>query len=121
MKTECRAILLFASLMLGCGGGGGGSNGGDNIPTGPADVPWTDGAWIQPIPAWGSTARITIPYPLTALSLPDLGAFGAHEGGHPEGLDHVWIYVTTGNQSLSWGDGIVTAVNNYGSQYVVIV
>ena len=55
------------------------------------------------MPAWGSATRIVLPPP-ASLSLGDLGAFGAHQGGHPEGLDHVWLYKTTDNQVQSCAD-----------------
>jgi hypothetical protein len=55
------------------------------------------------------------------LSLGDLGAFGAHEGGHPEGLDHVWLYKTTDDQVKSWADGTVTRIDVYSDQTMITI
>lgn len=120
MKHSLLATVFLASLGLACGHGSGGG-GGNPYTVGPADVPWTEGVWTQPVPAWGSPTRITYPDPLSSLSLGDLGGFGAHEGGHPEGLDHVWLYKTTDNAVKSWADGTVTRIDVYSDQTMITV
>jgi hypothetical protein len=118
MKIGYFSTLLLAGMMVACHG----SSSDDGLPpVGPAVVPWTAGAWTQPVPAWGSTTRISYPYPLDTLNLGDLGAFGAHEGGHPEGLDHVWLYNTTDDQVKSWADGTVTQVDVQSDQTMITI
>ena len=119
MKTGFFTSLPLALVLFACGGSGANGNGRPTV--GPAEVPWTAGAWTQPVPTWGSTTRVTIPYPLSTISLPDLGAFGAHEGGHPEGLDHVWLYNSTDNQVKSWADGTVTEIDVYSDQTMLTI
>lgn len=119
MKTGLCCAFTLAFLMAACHGGGSTDDGAPAV--GPATVPWTDGAWTQPVPAWGSTTRLTYPDPLDSISLAELGAFGSHQGGHPEGLDHVWIAKTTDDQVKSWADGIVTQVDVYSDQTMVTI
>lgn len=120
MRERLCTALLLAALGLACHSGSGGDGGNPYVP-GPAAVPWTDGAWTQPVPSWGSKVRIAYPDPLTSLDLADLGAFGAHEGGHPEGLDHVWLHKTTDDLVKSWADGTVTRVDVYSDQTMITV
>ena len=120
MKIGKLSMLVLPLLVLACHGGS--SDGGNGFPpTGPANVPWADGVWTQPVPAWGSSTRLTIPYPLASLSMADLGAFGSHQGGHPEGLDHVWLYNTASDQVQSWGDGTVSRVDVYSDQTMITI
>jgi hypothetical protein len=120
MKFGAFSVVVLTCVLLGCGGGSGGS--GSNLPpVGPADVPWTEGVWVQPVPAWGSATRITYPDPLAAISLGDLAGFGSHQGGHPEGLDHVWIYKTTDDLVKSWAAGTVSRVDVYSDQSMITI
>lgn len=117
--------LLALCFFLGaCGGGGGG--GGNSAPSslkcgGPSTVPWVDGVFTQPVPAWGSPVRLSLPLPLNTIALDQLGAYGSHQGGHAEGLDHVWIqsiaWIQSGATSTvqSMAAGTVTAVENNGT------
>jgi len=43
-----------------------------------------------------------------------LCGFGLHAGGHPEGLDHVWIEIREGVPVRSWANGTVTDVRISG-------
>ncbi len=120
MKIGKLATLVLPLLVLACHNGSG--DGGDGFPpVGTANVPWVDGAWTQPVPDWGSTTRLAIPYPLGNISLADLGAFGSHQGGHPEGLDHVWLYNTASDQVQSWGDGTVARVDVSSDQTMITI
>jgi hypothetical protein len=116
VRTVLAAGLIW--VTLGCGGGSSGSN---LPPVGPADVPWTEGVWVQPVPAWGSATRISYPDPLADISLGDLAGFGSHQGGHPEGLDHVWIHKTTDDLVKSWAAGTVSRVDVYSDQSMITV
>jgi hypothetical protein len=85
-------------------------------------VPWVDGAWVQPVPSWGSPVRLTLPVPLDSIVLGPgggLGFFGAHEGGHVEGLDHLWIPTKPGTVVGSWADGTVLAVHLIDGFYYI--
>jgi len=85
-------------------------------------VPWVDGAWVQPIPSWGSPVRLALPVPLDSIVLGaagGLGFFGAHEGGHVEGLDHVWIPIKPGTVVGSWADGTVLDVQLIDGAYYI--
>jgi hypothetical protein len=80
-------------------------------PVAVVSVPWADGAWVLPVPGWGSPVRLRLPVPIDSIVLAGpgggLGFFGAHEGGHVEGLDHVWIPTNPGTVVGSWADGTV--------------
>ena len=103
----------FTFGVVGCGGSG-------ITGTEPArPVPWVEGAWTQPVPAWGSPVRLDLPVALSDIVLGpagSLGAFGAHEGGHVEGLDHVWIPTRLGTTIRSWADGKVTKIEDMGAR-----
>jgi hypothetical protein len=61
--------------------------------------------------------RLDLPVPASTViltgGLAGLGAFGAHEGGHVEGLNHVWI-PTTELTVRSWAAGKVTRIEDQG-------
>jgi hypothetical protein len=44
------------------------------------------------------------------------GAFGAHEGGHAEGLNHIWIPIVAGTTVRSWAAGKVTKIEDMGDR-----
>ena len=117
MRIGYLSPLLCVCALTACHG----HSSSDPFSTGPADVPWVDGVWVQPVPAWGSSTRITYPYPLADLSMQDLGAFGSHQGGHPEGLDHVWLYNTVDDQVKSWADGTVSQIDVEPDQTFVTI
>lgn len=88
-------------------------------PTVVRNVPWSDNAWTQPVPSWGSPVRLGLPVPLQNIVLGTsggFGAFGAHEGGHVEGLNHVWIPITPGTVVRSWAAGKVTKIEDMGDR-----
>ena len=71
----------------------------------------------QPVPFWGSPVRLALPVPVAAIILGPgggLGAFGGHQGGHTEGLNHVWIPTAPGTTVRSWADGTVTKIEAMG-------
>jgi hypothetical protein len=76
---------ILAGLLSGCSNS---SNTDAQMEARP--VPWIDNAWTQPVPAWGSPVRLNLPIPLGSIVFGPgggFGAFGAHEGGHVEGLN----------------------------------
>ena len=85
-------------------------------------VTWVDGAVVQPVPAWGSPVRLDLPVPIDSIVLGPtggLGFFGAHEGGHVEGLDHVWIPLRSPMVVRSWADGTVLDIQNIDGSYYI--
>ena len=68
---------------------------------------WVPNVITQPVPEGASKVRLILPAPLDAMPLTEFGAFGAHRGGHMEGLDHELIPVKEGVVQRSWGDGEV--------------
>ena len=117
MRHRYLSAALCVCALAACHGHGSD----DPYATGPADVPWTEGVDVQPVPPWGSSTRITYPYPLTELSMTALGAFGSHQGGHPEGLDHVWLYNTVHDEVKSWGDGTVSQIDTNPDQIFITI
>lgn len=70
---------------------------------------WVFDSMVQPVPEGASKTRLTsFPAPLDKLFI--TGPYGAHRGGHIEGLDHEWIEVQEGAPVGSWADGEVTKV-----------
>jgi hypothetical protein len=119
-----RAAILLLLAVAGCHGGGGGMDSITGVKTPVAVLPttWVDGAWVQPVPSWGSPVRLALPVPIDSIVLgPEggLGFFGAHEGGHVEGLDHVWIPLRSGTVVGSWADGTVLDVQLIDGSYYI--
>ncbi len=88
-------------------------------PPPPATVDWVPNVLTQPVPSWGSPVRLQLPVPLSAIVLGPsggLGAFGGHQGGHVEGLNHVWIPIVPGTVIGSWADGTVTRIEDMGDR-----
>lgn len=72
--------------------------------------PWVFGSITQPVPPGASKTRLTsFPAPLDKSFID--GPYGAHRGGHPEGLDHEWIGIPDDTPVLNWADGEVTRVS----------
>lgn len=105
-------------LLLGAAACDGSKISGNNatpVPT--RSVSWTPDAWTQPVPSWGSPVRLNLPVALGDIlmgSAGGLGAYGAHLGGHVEGLDHVWIPTRLGIPVRSWAAGTVTKIEDMG-------
>lgn len=68
---------------------------------------WVKDVITQPLPEGASKIRLSLPAPLSKIGLSITGAYGAHRGGHLEGLDHEWIHVEKGTPIGSWADGEV--------------
>ena len=118
-----RSRRIVRSLLLltlgGCGAGSASDAGGSSEPAAVRAVQWTDGTWTQAVPAWGSPVRLDLPVALDDIVLGangGLGAFGAHEGGHVEGLNHVWIPTRLGIPVRSWAAGTVTRIEDQGAR-----
>lgn len=121
------ALLIVAIAVTACGSDGSGVTGiidGITPPVAAVPVPWIDNAWVQPVPSWGSSVRLRLPVPIDSIVLGPsggLGFFGAHEGGHVEGLDHVWIPIKPGTVIGSWADGTVLNVQLIDGFYYIDV
>jgi hypothetical protein len=112
-------LARHVALAIACIACGKDSGTGVDEPGAGRPVDWTDDAWTQPVPSWGSPVRLNLPVALSAIVLGEtggLGAFGAHEGGHTEGLNHVWIPTIPGTTIRSWADGIVTKIEDMGDR-----
>lgn len=71
--------------------------------------PWVFDSITQPVPSGASKTRLTsFPAPLDKSYVE--GSYGAHRGGHPEGLDHEWIGIPDDTPVLNWARGEVTHV-----------
>lgn len=71
----------------------------------------------QPVPPHGSSVRLNLPVPVDKIVFSELGGiggFGVHQGGHCEGLDHIWLHVEEGIPIGSWADGEVMDVRPSG-------
>jgi hypothetical protein len=104
----------MTALLGSCGGEG--SSGGQ---TAARPVTWVDNAWTQPVPEWGSPVRLNLPVPLDSIVFgpgAGFGAFGAHEGGHVEGLNHIWIPTLPNTPVRSWASGTVTRIEDTGDR-----
>ena len=120
-----KRFLFLAFVLAACHNNGGVDNpcactGGVITPVAVLPVTWVDGAWVQPVPSWGSPVRLQLPVPVDSIILgPNggLGFFGAHEGGHVEGLDHIWMPVTPGAVVGSWADGTVLDIQNIDGSF----
>lgn len=85
---------------------------------------WVYGTITQPVPSWGSSTRLQLPALVGQIVLGPgggIGAFGSHQGGHPEGLDHVWIDIILGIPVRSWADGKVTRIEDMGGEYFITI
>ncbi len=125
LKRSLLSLILLAACHAGAGVDNPCTcNGGVITPVAVLPVTWVDNAWVQPVPSWGSPVRLQLPVPVDSIILGPtggLGFFGAHEGGHVEGLDHLWIPVKPGTVIGSWADGTVLDIQNIdGSFYVDI-
>ncbi len=109
--------ILLTVLLSSCGGGGNVNSGGTQSASRP--VAWVDNAWTQPVPEWGSPVRLNLPVPLDSIVFGPgggIGAFGAHEGGHVEGLNHIWIPILPNTPVRSWASGTVTRIEDMGDR-----
>lgn len=85
--------------------------------------PWTANVMVQPLPDNASSVRLTLPASIDKILISggEIGPFGSHQGGHKEGLDHIWFYVTSEAQVGSWAQGEVTEISWTGEEYHVTV
>lgn len=71
------------------------------------NITWT-------LPTGASSLRLSLPADIDDIFYNEhtgVGGYGLHAGGHPEGLDHVWIELRHGVPVKSWADGVVTDIN----------
>ncbi len=69
------------------------------------------------LPEEASPIRLSLPAEIEEIFYSEktgVAGFGLHAGGHPEGLDHVWIKIKQGTIVKSWADGTVTDVRLSG-------
>ncbi|HEY4216723.1 MAG TPA: M23 family metallopeptidase [Gemmatimonadaceae bacterium] len=126
LRPSRLALLMLLVVVTACGSDGSSTGPTDRVtpPVAVVSVPWIDDAWVQPVPSWGSPVRITLPVPLDSIILGPtggLGFFGAHEGGHVEGLDHLWIPMKPGTVIGSMADGTVLDVQLIDGLYYIDV
>lgn len=116
MARVLRSVVLLL-CVAGCDASKILGNGDALAPAKP--VTWVNDAWTQPVPSWGSPVRLGLPVALGDILLGgagSLGAFGGHQGGHVEGLNHVWIPTRLGIPVRSWAAGKVTKIEDMGSR-----
>jgi hypothetical protein len=105
--------IVLAAVLCAC------SAGNNDTQKSVRPVTWVDNAWTQPVPPWGSPVRLELPVSLDSIVFGPgggFGAFGAHEGGHVEGLNHVWIPILPGTTIRSWAGGTVTRIEDMGDR-----
>jgi hypothetical protein len=118
-------FLALLAVAVACGHDGSSISGiadGITPPVTVVTVPWTNDTWVQPVPRWGSSVRLRLPVPLDSIVFGPgggLGFFGAHEGGHVEGLDHVWIPIKPGTVIAGWADGTVVKIELIDGLYYI--
>src|ERR1700712_2491884 len=123
-RPSCLVLLV---VLAACGSDGSNVVGivdGITPPVAVVPVQWVNDAWVQPVPSWGSPVRLRLPVPLDSIVLGPsggLGFFGAHEGGHVEGLDHVWIPTKPGTVVSSLADGTVQRIDLIDGTYFIDV
>lgn len=119
MKHKKILNLLFLLLVLiGCKK----ENPVEPIPIRTQD--WVYGKITQPVPAWGSSTRLQLPALVNQIVFgpgAGIGAFGSHQGGHPEGLNHVWIEIIVGIPVRSWADGKVVKIEDMHGEYFITI
>jgi len=86
---------------------------------------WVEDSIVQPVPSKASKTRLTLPVSINDFNI-SIGAFGAHLGGHTEGLDHEWIFLNDNLLIGSWADGEVKLVhrvkpNDPNSEYRIVI
>lgn len=109
-------LLLLLLPLAGCNGG---RIFGTDKAAATQPVAWVSDAFTQAVPSWGSPVRLNLPVALSDIVLGSqgsFGAFGAHQGGHVEGLNHVWIPTRLGIPVRSWAAGTVTKIEDMGSR-----
>jgi len=119
-------LIIFSALIVfalsGCKGTVTDSE--FDISTQPIRTPvWVYQSLTQPVPSWGSATRLQLPVQVNQILLGSvgIGGFGAHQGGHVEGLDHVWIEVITGIPIRSWASGTVSKIETMGSELFITI
>jgi hypothetical protein len=116
MKLRFLVLLLFIYFVLGCGGGSNSSTD-QYVPTKP--FAFNEKTMTQEIPAWGSAVRLVLPVQLNEIVLGEsggIGAYGAHQGAHTEGLNHIWLPIISGTVIHSWADGKVINIEDMGAR-----
>jgi len=68
---------------------------------------------VQAVPDHGSSTRLGLPAAIEDVLIAggEIGPFGSHQGGHMEGLDHIWFYVSIEAEVGAWASGEVLEVN----------
>lgn len=106
-------IVLIGALFVLLGSCGGGNQG--VVPT--KEFAWQSNVMTQDIPTWGSSVRLKLPVALEDIVLGasgGTGSYGAHQGSHAEGLNHIWLPIKNGTTINSWADGKVSKIEDMG-------
>lgn len=122
-KFILKILPLLALIIFGCKDNGSDNPSSSNL--GPARIPnWLPNRITQPVPSWGSSNRLILPVDVSQIVLgpgAGIGGFGSHQGGHLEGLDHVWLEVKPGIPIRSWANGKVSKIENMGGEYFITI
>lgn len=106
-------ILVFLILfVVSCGGGNQGY-----VAT--KEFTWQPNVMTQEVPSWGSSVRLQLPVALEDILLDETGgtgSYGAHQGSHAEGLNHIWLPIKKGVTINSWANGKVTKIEDMGDR-----
>ena len=116
-----KKILFYFLLpvLFGCG-----SSESPDAPSSVRTPEWVKEKITQPVPSWGSSNRLILPVNINQIVLGPLGGiggFGSHQGGHIEGLDHVWLEVENGIPVRSWAAGKVTKIEDMGAEFFITI
>jgi len=115
MKSQIIYLLLISGLIINCSGSKNASE--QYVPTRP--FAFNEKTLTQEIPSWGSSIRLILPVQLNEIVLGEdggIGAFGAHQGAHAEGLNHVWLPIIPGTIIHSWANGKVVKIEDMGAR-----
>jgi len=115
MKSQIIYLLLISSLIINCSGSKNASE--QYVPTKP--FAFNEKTLTQEIPSWGSSIRLILPVQLNEIVLGEdggIGAFGAHQGAHAEGLNHVWLTINPGKINHSWAKRKVIKIEDMGAR-----
>ncbi len=117
-KNKCLLIIAIIAAVYGCKE----ENPLESLPVRTPE--WVYGKITQPVPEWGSSTRLQLPAQVNQIVFgpgAGIGAFGSHQGGHPEGLNHVWIDIITGIPVKSWGDGKVVKIEDMQGEFFITI
>ena len=66
------------------------------------------------LPPHASSVRLQLPTTIDWINADHIGGYGVHNGGHLEGIDHVWLEIDSSQTIGSWAAGEVVLVDQQG-------